>query len=627
MASEPAHVEAAIETSLARVRTFFDADRCGLLSVRPDQRWARVQFASYGDGIAPVSGDINLAEAFPWARGMLLEERAPVVVYRLTDLPPEAAADRFVWEHMGVRSNLAVPVFVGTEVPYVIVIHWVHQEWHIPDLYIPRLRVLGDVAVSALQRKEAADRAARQSARVAAAVDLAGIGFSEWTVGSGPPYVDARMRDLLGLPADDADAADEYWLSRVHPDDRRALEEQRGRLLAGELDRLAFEYRYEHPVRGRIWLRHTSRRDDDSDGPGAVRVVEAVQDITERRSREEELRQLRDRLQTENLYLRQESARHFGDSQVGGRGPAIRQALALAEQVAPTNATVLLTGETGTGKERFATLLHEASPRRARPMVRVNCSAIPTALIESELFGRERGAFTGAVARQIGRFEIANGSTLFLDEVSDLPADVQVKLLRVLQERTLERLGSSRPVEVDVRIIAATNRKLEDAVREGTFRSDLFYRLNVFPIVVPPLRQRREDIPALVADLIEDIGAAMGKRFDAVGRASMEALQRYDWPGNVRELRNVLERAMILSPGPTLQIDPAMVPMASPARDAAATPVPTLHLDEVERAHILRVLREVGWRIKGPDSASVRLGMKPGTLYGRIKKLGIVREQ
>ena len=748
MATAPAQVEAAIETSLARVRVLFEADRCGLLTVSPDQRLARVQFASYGEGIPPVSGDINLAEAFPWARGTLLEARAPVVVYRLADLPREAAMDRAVWEHMGVRSHLAVPLFVGTEVPYVIVIHWVRQEWHIPDQYVPRLRLLGEVAVSALHRKEAFEavraseerldrsaaaagcglweldvasgefwvtsetrrlyglgpeerptwtrfvgllypddrdrvvarvaavmdgngvfderyrivrddgverwmhvtarrsgatrligasvdesarvlaegRAARQAARVAAAVDLAGIGFSEW-VGGDPLYLDARMRDLLGVPADAVETTSERWLSRIHPDDREALEEQRRRLMAGEMDHLASEYRYEHPARGWIWLRHISRRDLDPEHLGAVRLIGAVQDITERRSREEELRQLRDQLQAENLYLRQESARHFGAKQVGGRGPAIRQALALAEQVAPTNATVLLTGETGTGKERFATLLHEASPRRGRPMVRVNCSAIPTALIESELFGRERGAFTGAVARQIGRFEIANGSTLFLDEVSDLPAEVQVKLLRVLQERTLERLGSSRPVELDVRIIAATNRNLDEAVREGAFRSDLFYRLNVFPIVVPPLRQRREDIPALVADLIEDIGAAMGKRFDAVGRASLEALQRYDWPGNVRELRNLLERAMILSPGPTLRIDPSAVPMSSPISGAPVTSVPSLHLDDVERAHILWVLREAGWRIKGPDSASARLGMKPSTLYGRIKKLGIVRER
>ena len=223
--------------------------------------------------------------------------------------------------------------------------------------------------------------------------------------------------------------------------------------------------------------------------------------------------------------------------------------------MAATTSTVLLTGETGTGKERFASYIHQASPRRGHHMVRVNCSAIPSALIESELFGREKGAYTGALSRQIGRFELAHGSTLFLDEIGDLPIDVQIKLLRVLQERTIERLGSPAPIGVDVRIIAATNRDLEAAVREGAFRSDLYYRLNVFPIEVPPLRERREDIPTLVETLVEELGVMHAQALSTrVDRASIDALSRYDWPGNVRELRNVLERAMILSPGPTLVV-------------------------------------------------------------------------
>jgi len=255
-------------------------------------------------------------------------------------------------------------------------------------------------------------------------------------------------------------------------------------------------------------------------------------------------------------------------------------------------------------------------------MVRVNCSAIPTALIESELFGREKGAYTGALSKQIGRFEVAHGSTLFLDEVGDLPLDVQVKLLRVLQERTIERLGSPRSIEVDVRIIAATNRDLVEAVRGETFRSDLYYRLNVFPIEVPPLRERREDIPLLVEEIVEEIGEAMGKRFDAVSRRSLEDLQQFDWPGNVRELRNVLERAMILSPGPILHVDVVATPPLF-GRGGAATS--SSLLADAERDHILRVLEQAGWRIKGPGSASVRLGLKPSTLYFRMKKLGIGR--
>jgi formate hydrogenlyase transcriptional activator len=341
------------------------------------------------------------------------------------------------------------------------------------------------------------------------------------------------------------------------------------------------------------------------------------------RTAHDEVKRLRDQLEQENTYLRREASQASGGDLVVGRSPAIRQALALAEQVAATASTVLLLGLTGTGKERFASFIHHTSPRRGRPMVRVNCSAIPSSLIESELFGREKGAYTGAMSKQMGRFELAHGSTLFLDEIGELPLDVQVKLLRVLQEHTIERLGSPRPIPVDVRIIAATNRDLDRAVEQGHFRSDLFYRLNVFPIVVPALRDRREDIPTLVMALADEIGAAMGKRFDAVAKTSLELLQRYDWPGNVRELRNVLERAMILSPGPMLRVDlpgmPALVPSSKGRRTS------TDGLEDVEREHILRVLGEVEWRIKGADSASVRLCMKPSTLRSRMKKLGIVR--
>jgi formate hydrogenlyase transcriptional activator len=372
------------------------------------------------------------------------------------------------------------------------------------------------------------------------------------------------------------------------------------------------------------WIHVTARRD------GSTRLEGASVDVTEKVEAEqrasaalEEVKRLRDRLEQENMYLRREASQSSGGDLIIGRSPAIREALALAEQVAGTTSTVLLLGVTGTGKERFASFIHHASARRDRPMVRVNCSAIPSGLIESELFGREKGAFTGAMSKQIGRFELAHGSTLFLDEIGELPLDVQVKLLRVLQEHTIERLGSSRPIPVDVRIIAATNRDLEQAVLGGQFRSDLFYRLNVFPIVVPPLRDRREDIPALVAALVEEIGAARGKRFDGVARGSLELLQHYDWPGNVRELRNVLERAMILSPGPMLRVDLLHLPKLAPGSKTRDTS--TDCLEDVEREHILHVLGQTDWRVKGSDSASDRLRMKPSTLRSKMKKLGIAR--
>ena len=263
----------------------------------------------------------------------------------------------------------------------------------------------------------------------------------------------------------------------------------------------------------------------------------------------DDLKRLRDQLQHDNVYLRNEVRERRNPAQIIGTSASIRRTLELVDQVAPTSATVLLTGETGTGKERVAAAIHELSPRRSRPMVKVNCAAIPGTLIESELFGREKGAYTGALTRQAGRFELANGSTIFLDEIGDLPIETQTKLLRVIETREFERLGSPNPVHVDVRIIAATNRDLDQAVREGRFREDLFFRLNVFPIALPPLRERLDDIPLLVKAIVDELSVSMGRPFDAIARSSLQALQHYHWPGNIRELRNVIERAMISCDG------------------------------------------------------------------------------
>ena len=285
--------------------------------------------------------------------------------------------------------------------------------------------------------------------------------------------------------------------------------------------------------------------------------------------------------------------------------------------MAGTEATVLLLGETGTGKELMATAIHNLSSRRERTMVKVNCAALPATLVESELFGREKGAYTGALSKQIGRFELAHHSTIFLDEVGELPPEVQVKLLRVLQEGQLEHLGSPKPIHVNVRVVAATNRDLGRMVREGRFREDLYYRLNVFPITVPPLRERRQDIPLMVWAFVEEFSKALGKTIRAVAKESMDALQSYAWPGNVRELRNVIERAMIISAGPTLHV-------AAPGA-ADSTAARSMAMADVEREHILHTLELTRWRIRGKGGAADLLGLKPTTLEARIAKLGIQR--
>jgi transcriptional regulator with GAF, ATPase, and Fis domain len=295
----------------------------------------------------------------------------------------------------------------------------------------------------------------------------------------------------------------------------------------------------------------------------------------------------------------------------------MRRVVEQVHQVAATDSTVLLLGETGTGKELLAGEIHERSARRGRQMVRVNCGAIPSTLIESELFGREKGAFTGALARQIGRFELADRSTIFLDEIGDLPLEVQIKLLRVLEEREIERLGSPRTIRVDTRIIAATHRDLERRIADGTFREDLYYRLNVFPIFVPPLRDRGEDIDYLIWRIIGDLSKAFGKRIDSIDEESLVALRRYNWPGNVRELRNVVERAMITAQGPHLAIR-----LPPPIRGTNGR---STKLADVERDHIRSVLESTGWRVRGASGAAERLGLKPTTLETRMAKLGLRR--
>jgi len=306
--------------------------------------------------------------------------------------------------------------------------------------------------------------------------------------------------------------------------------------------------------------------------------------------------------------------------QIAVDSASVRHLMEQLEQVSPTTATVLLTGETGSGKEVFAEAIHELSPRRHKPMVRLNCAAIPVSLIESELFGRERGAYTGALSRQIGRFEAAHQSTLFLDEIGELPMEVQVKLLRVLQDRVIERLGSTQSIKVDVRIIAATNRNLDDAVRDKTFREDLFYRLNVFPVVVPPLRERVEDIPSLVWNFVEEFSRSFGRTIDSIPKDCMRALQRYPWPGNVRELRNVIERAVIVATGRQLVVWPPRVEQR-PVPRAAMT------LCALEGDHIQAVLESTNWRIRGVGGAAERLGLKPTTLESRMERLGITRKK
>jgi len=358
--------------------------------------------------------------------------------------------------------------------------------------------------------------------------------------------------------------------------------------------------------------------------------LQLTQEIEERKKAEgslqgtyAEIKRLKDRLQAENIYLRQEVAREYNFGELIGQSEVLSQVFLRVEQVAPMNATVLLLGETGTGKGVVARAIHSSSSRKDRPLITVNCTTLPATLIESELFGREKGAFTGSDSRQLGRFELADGGTIFLDEIGELPLELQCKLLRVIQDGEFERLGSSRTIKTDVRIIAATNRNLTEEIRGGRFREDLFYRLNVFPITLPPLRQRSADIPLLVNHFVAKFNKKIGKKIESIAKETLDALQKYRWPGNVRELESVVERAVITSQGAALQVLDRFETFTKndqPQGDEVRS------LVDLEHDHILHVLKKTGWRIEGTNGAAGMLGLNASTLRARMRKYGIVRQ-
>ena len=435
-------------------------------------------------------------------------------------------------------------------------------------------------------------------------------------------FIGLQAEEVLGYDRQQWYEAD-FWMEHIHPGDRdyaiKICEES-----ARECDQYEFEYRMVAADGRDVHLLDIVSVSKTDGVPATLQGF--MIDVTERRKTEKALRkaadktrQQKDDLQRENVYLRQNIKVRFNFDEIIGHSLSLAETLKGVAQVAGTNSTVLIQGETGTGKELVARAIHNSSKRRERAMITVNCAALPESLIEAELFGREKGAYTGAMSSQIGRFELAHGSTIFLDEIGDLSGELQTKLLRVIEVGEFERLGSSKTQKSDARVIAATNRQLENRVRDGKFRKDLYYRLNVFPIVVPPLRDRIEDIPQLVWAFVREFEAEMGKRIEGVSSETMQALQQYDWPGNVRELKNTIERALIVSEDSILQPSTINLRRSSNRQDTLRS------LDEVERDHIEFVLDFTRWRVRGDEGAAAILALKPTTLEARMKKLGIAR--
>jgi chemotaxis protein methyltransferase CheR len=447
-------------------------------------------------------------------------------------------------------------------------------------------------------------------------------GLWDWDILSDTVFYSDRFREILGYLPEEFPGTIDSFRSRLHPEDTEAIWTAIERHLQERVP-YKVEYRLRTISGDYLWFLARGQAIWNSAGK-AIRMSGWIQDITERKQGElnlkaalSEIEELKKKLEVERAYLQEEIKLEYNYENIIGQSDGLNYVLYKVEQIASSDTIVLVLGETGTGKELVARAIHGLSPRKDRTLVKVNCATLPSNLIESELFGHEKGAFTGAHARQLGRFEVADGATLFLDEIGELPLELQPKLLRVIQDGEFERLGNPGTIKVDVRVIAATNRNLEEEVRRGRFREDLWYRLSIFPITVPPLRERMEDIAMLVDFFVEKISKRLGKYIQSIPTSVMNTLQNYPWPGNVRELENVLERAVINSSGPKLRL---VDELKTPRKDLPTT---QKTLEDVERDHIVRVLEQTNWKVSGPNGAAEILGLNRSTLRARIRKLGI----
>jgi formate hydrogenlyase transcriptional activator len=544
----------------------------------------------------------------------------------------------------GVDSYLAVPFLdaAGNILGHLAVFDDRPMPAEPRRLFI--FRIFAARAAAELERLHAEQRLRESEARYRDLYEYAPSAYLIVGVDGRILEANVRAAEMFGYPPGELEGISVHSLAADTPEGKERSREVGRKHLAGEA---VSEWELEMRRRdGRpLWIKLWMVPNRSADGTVLASRSFCV-DITDRVLAERE----QARLHEQNLYLQEEIKSVHNFEQIIGGSPALMEVLAAVGRVAPTDASVLITGETGTGKELIARAIHSTSKRKLKPFIRVNCAALPAGLVESELFGHEKGAFSGAIAKRLGRFELADGGTIFLDEIGELPPEAQVKLLRVLQEREFDRVGGTAPIQVDVRVIAATNRDLLQAVHEKTFREDLYYRLNVFPIHLPPLRERSDDIPLLVHFLVNKFTLRIGKTLDGVSRKTMQRLQEYPWPGNIRELENVLERAVILASGSTLEIAPDLLPAPPTApisavppnqngslkaenhKDNALPPAaqqtpekPPPSLEAVERDYILAVLEQTNWLITGPRGAAKILDVNPSTLRNRIKKLGIVR--
>jgi len=663
-------VDEQIEQGLKQIVEFLGVDRCGFGQFSDDMKQLFRTHSYQKPGIEPLPL-IMLTYALPYFAG-ILHRGGIFVLENSSDLPDEAVAEKAYCQQTGMKSNLTIPVSVGGSLISGIGLDTFHSYRSWPKELIEQLKRVAEVFAQAIYRKRAEEKLKNQFEFEKLVSHL-----SARFVNIPPAEVDRQIEEGLMMVAEflkvdrstllqfsqdkkELIATHAYAVEGVERVERVALQEwfpwAAAKILRGEtfyfssandlpgeaaldrekLKKLGIMSNITIPlfVDGAVeYALMAGAAKEERNWPEEIiprlRLIgEIFVNALSRRANAEELRtayneiaRLSEQLKRENIYLQEEIKAGYDLEEMIGQSGGLKYLFYKIKQVAPTDATVLIEGETGAGKELVARALYEFSSRKDRPLIKVDCSSLPANLIESELFGHEKGAFTGAHAQRIGRFELADGATVFLDEISELPLELQAKLLRVLELGEFERLGSSHTLKVNVRIIAATNRNLKEEVKKGNFREDLYYRLNVFPLSLPPLRERKEDIPALTEVFVRRFASKMGKKITTVPRKVQNALQNYSWPGNVRELENVIERAVITTEGTSLQL----MDILEDAQTVKAASVPKESLEEMERGYIIEVLEETYWRIEGKNGAAAILGLHPDTLRSRMKKLGIRR--
>jgi len=615
-------IDSAVKGTLGIVSEFLQVDRAGLVEYDGEEMWTFLQVWT-APGFSPIHklGEFYRTSDFRWFYNKILRGEVNHIS-SIRDIPREQVALKEYFKDNRIKSELDIPLSISDSVLGLISFIAERSKRHWSPVLIQRCKLIGQILGGVLLRKRAELELREAEFCYRTVADFT----FDWEYWSNPDgtlrYVSPSCERVTGYTREEL-LSDHTLIDRIVVSEDRDIWKRHACVKLTHLKNEGLQYRIRKRNREVRWIEHKCRRVVGKNGK-FLGIRANNRDITKRKESEKkhqealaQIKQLKNRLQTENIYLREEVDLKYNHDEIVGQSKAIQEVLNQMEQVAHTDATVLLFGETGTGKELLARAIHRISRRKDRPMVKVNCAALPATLIENELFGREKGAYTGALSLHKGRFEIANKSTLFLDEIGEISLDTQVKLLRVLQEGEFERIGSTKTIRTDIRIIATTNRDLAKAVLKGVFRKDLYYRLNVFPIWVPPLRDRIEDIPMLVWALVDELGKNMGKHIDSIPQKTIKALQHYPWPGNVRELRNYIERAMIMVKGNVLTIPIPKISNFETIQD--------LSLVHVNRRHIGNVLEATGWRIHGKNGAAELLGLKRTTLNARMKKLGICR--